>query len=30
MTIVALPSLIVYIALNEQVTKGVTLGAVKG
>jgi len=29
-TIVALPSLIVYIVLNEQVTKGVTLGAVKG
>jgi len=30
MAIVALPSLIVYILLNEQVTKGVTLGAVKG
>jgi len=30
MTVVALPSLIVYIILNEQVTKGVTLGAVKG
>lgn len=30
MTIVALPSLIVYILLNEHVTKGVTLGALKG
>lgn len=30
MTLVALPSLIVYIMLNEQITKGVTVGAIKG
>lgn len=30
MTLVALPSLIIYIILNEQITKGVTAGALKG
>jgi raffinose/stachyose/melibiose transport system permease protein len=30
MTLVALPSLLVYIILNEHITKGVTVGAVKG
>jgi raffinose/stachyose/melibiose transport system permease protein len=30
MTLVALPSLIIYIILNEQITKGVTVGALKG
>lgn len=30
MTLVALPSLILYIFLNEQITKGITVGAVKG
>lgn len=30
MTLVALPSLAVYILLNEQITKGVTVGALKG
>lgn len=30
MLLVALPSLLIYIVLNEQVTKGITVGAVKG
>jgi raffinose/stachyose/melibiose transport system permease protein len=30
MTLVALPSLIIYIILNEHITKGVTVGALKG
>ncbi len=30
MLLVALPSLIIYFILNEQVTKGITVGAVKG
>lgn len=30
MTLVALPSLILYIILNEQITKGITIGAIKG
>lgn len=30
MTLVALPSLIIYVILNEQITKGVTVGALKG
>lgn len=30
MTLVALPSIIIYILLNEQITKGVTEGALKG
>jgi raffinose/stachyose/melibiose transport system permease protein len=30
MTLAALPSLIIYILLNKQITKGVTVGALKG
>lgn len=30
MMLVALPTLIIYLILNEQVTKGITVGAVKG
>lgn len=30
MLLVALPSLLIYLLLNEQVTKGITVGAVKG
>ena len=30
MTLVALPSLILYMILNEQITKGITIGAIKG
>lgn len=30
MTIVAIPSLIIYFALNKHITEGVTAGAVKG
>lgn len=30
MTLVALPSLVIYVILNEQITKGVTAGALKG
>lgn len=30
MTLVAIPSLIVYIILNEQITKGIALGSIKG
>ncbi len=30
MTLVALPSLILYIILNEHITKGITVGAIKG
>jgi ABC-type glycerol-3-phosphate transport system permease component len=30
MNLVALPSLLVYIVLNEHITKGVTAGAIKG
>lgn len=30
MALVALPSLLVYILLNEKITKGITVGAVKG
>jgi raffinose/stachyose/melibiose transport system permease protein len=30
MTLTAIPAIIVYILLNEQITKGITLGAVKG
>lgn len=30
MLLVALPSLLIYLFLNEQVTKGITVGAVKG
>jgi raffinose/stachyose/melibiose transport system permease protein len=30
MALTALPALLVYILFNEQITKGVTAGAVKG
>lgn len=30
MTLVALPSLLLYIVLNEQITEGITVGALKG
>jgi raffinose/stachyose/melibiose transport system permease protein len=30
MALVALPAIIIYFLLNEQITKGVTVGAVKG
>lgn len=30
MVITAIPAIIIYIALNEHITKGVTMGAVKG
>jgi raffinose/stachyose/melibiose transport system permease protein len=30
MTIVAIPSLIIYFALNKYITEGVTAGAIKG
>jgi raffinose/stachyose/melibiose transport system permease protein len=30
MTLTALPALVIYIALNGQITKGITVGAVKG
>lgn len=30
MTLVALPSLLLYMALNDQITKGITIGALKG